>query len=215
MKLMLLGSPGAGKGTQADLICAAYKIPKISTGDILRSAIQQGTALGKAAKQNMDAGNLVPDEVVIGLVKERLVQPDCAAGFLLDGFPRTIAQAEALVNAGVNLDYVIAVDLSDDDVVKRLSGRRFHINSGRSYHVIYNPPKVANKDDLSGEELIQRSDDAEEVIRQRLEVYKRQTMPLIAFYKELAQQSELQFAVVSGIGGIVDVYQRIVLLIDP
>lgn len=209
MKLMLLGSPGAGKGTQGDLLCQAFHIPKISTGDILRSAITQGTALGQSAQAYMNVGNLVPDEVVIGLVKERLTQGDCAAGFLLDGFPRTIAQAQALLDQGVQLDHVVAIDLLDEEVVKRLSGRRFHVASGRSYHLVYHPPKVAGKDDMTGEDLIQREDDAEEVIRQRLGVYQRQTQPLIAFYQAQAKEGRVRFSMVSGLGEVEDVYSRI------
>lgn len=210
MKLMLLGSPGAGKGTQADLLCKAFHIPKISTGDILRSAIAQGTDLGKSAQTYMNAGNLVPDQVVIGLVKERLSEPDCARGFLLDGFPRTIAQAQALLDGGVQLDHVIAIDLSDEEVVRRLSGRRFHVASGRSYHLMYHPPKVMGKDDVTGEDLMQREDDAEDVILQRLAVYHRQTQPLIAFYQAQAADGRVHFSSVSGVGEVEDVYHRIV-----
>ncbi len=182
MRLILLGPPGAGKGTQATQICGKYAIPQISTGDMLRAAVKAGTALGLAAKKVMDAGQLVSDDVIIGLVQERIAQPDCARGFLFDGFPRTIPQAEAMKNAGVAIDVVLEIEVPDDAIIERMSGRRAHLASGRTYHVKYNPPKVAGKDDLTGEPLVQRDDDREETVRERLQVYQRQTRPLVDYY---------------------------------
>lgn len=182
MRLILLGPPGAGKGTQAAHICQRYAIAQISTGDMLRAAVKAGTPLGLAARQVMDAGQLVSDDIIVGLVRERLTQPDCARGFLFDGFPRTIAQAEAMKTAGVRLDVVLEIDVPDAAIVERMSGRRVHPASGRSYHLRFNPPKVAGKDDLSGEDLIQRDDDREETVRKRLEVYHAQTRPLVEYY---------------------------------
>ena len=182
MKLILLGAPGAGKGTQAKFICEKYGIPQISTGDMLRAAIKAGTPLGLAAKQVMDAGNLVSDDIIIGLVKDRLTQDDCKAGYLFDGFPRTIPQAEAMKQAGVALDFVLEIDVADSEIVQRMSGRRVHLASGRTYHIQFNPPKVAGKDDVTGEDLIQRDDDKEETVKKRLAVYHAQTLPLVDFY---------------------------------
>lgn len=182
MRLILLGPPGAGKGTQAAHICQRYAIAQISTGDMLRAAVKAGTPLGLAARQVMDAGQLVSDDIIVGLVRERLTQPDCAHGFLFDGFPRTIAQAEAMKTAGVRLDVVLEIDVPDAAIVERMSGRRVHPASGRSYHLRFNPPKVAGKDDLTGEDLIQRDDDREETVRKRLEVYHAQTRPLVEYY---------------------------------
>jgi adenylate kinase len=182
MRLILLGAPGAGKGTQAAFICKQFGIPQISTGDMLRAAVKAGSELGLAAKRVMDAGALVSDDIIIGLVKERIAQPDCARGFLFDGFPRTIPQAEAMKNAGVKIDVVLEIDVPDSAIIERMSGRLFHIASGRSYHVKFNPPKVAGKDDLTGEDLIQRDDDKEETVRKRLEVYQSQTRPLVEYY---------------------------------
>jgi len=183
MRLILLGAPGAGKGTQAAFICKRYGIPQISTGDMLRAAVKAGTPLGLAAKKVMDAGNLVSDDIIIGLVKERIAEPDCAGGFLFDGFPRTIPQAEAMKTAGVRLDVVLEIDVPDSVIVERMSGRRVHVASGRTYHVTLNPPKVADRDDATGEELIQRIDDHEETVLKRLAVYKAQTQPLVAYYE--------------------------------
>jgi adenylate kinase len=188
MRLVLLGPPGAGKGTQAQAICDRFRIPQISTGDMLRAAVAAGSALGRQAKTAMDAGGLVADDVIIGLVQERIGQPDCANGFLLDGFPRTVAQAEALRDAGVALDAVVAIVVPDAEIVRRLSGRRSHPASGRVYHVEFNPPKVPDRDDLTGEPLIQRDDDREETIRHRLATYHEQTAVLASFYGAIANR---------------------------
>ncbi|HTO57786.1 MAG TPA: adenylate kinase, partial [Pseudomonadales bacterium] len=194
MRLMLLGPPGAGKGTQAQYICDAYGIPQISTGDMLRAAVKAGTPLGKQVKKVMDSGALVSDDIIIALVKERIAQPDCGNGFLLDGFPRTIAQAQALIDAGVHLDGVLEIAVPPEEIVKRLSGRRVHEKSGRVYHVVYNPPKVADHDDETGEPLVQRKDDAEATVRQRLNVYHDQTFPLVDFYSKLAAKNGVRYA---------------------
>ncbi len=182
MKLILLGAPGAGKGTQAAFLCKKYGIPQISTGDMLRGAVKAGTELGVAAKKVMDAGGLVSDDIIIGLVKERIQQADCANGFLFDGFPRTIPQTEAMKAAGVKIDYVLEIDVPDSSIIERMSGRRVHVGSGRTYHVVFNPPKVAGKDDVTGEDLIQREDDKEETVRKRLDIYHQQTRPLVDYY---------------------------------
>ena len=182
MRLILLGAPGAGKGTQAKFICEKYGIPQISTGDMLRAAIKAGTPLGIEAKKVMDAGSLVSDDIIIGLVKDRLLQDDCKAGYLFDGFPRTLPQAEAMKIAGVVLDYVLEIDVADSEIVERMGGRRVHLASGRTYHVKFNPPKVEGKDDVTGEDLIQRDDDKEETVIKRLHVYHSQTQPLIEYY---------------------------------
>ncbi|MBT6411613.1 MAG: adenylate kinase [Betaproteobacteria bacterium] len=187
MRLILLGPPGAGKGTQAAYLMEKYNIPQISTGDMLRAAVKDGTDLGVEAKKFMDAGGLVPDTVIIGLVKERINQDDCSNGFLFDGFPRTIPQANALNDAGVDIDYVIEIDVNDEEIIKRLSGRRVHPESGRTYHVLFNTPKVEGIDDVSGEPLVQRDDDKEETIKKRLEVYHEQTELLIGYYSDLAR----------------------------
>lgn len=190
MRIILLGPPGAGKGTQAQLISKEFGIPQISTGDMLRAAIKEGTELGKLAKSVMDAGQLVSDDLIIDLVKDRISQPDCANGCIFDGFPRTIAQAEALSAAGVDIDYVIEISVPDDEIVSRMSGRRVHLASGRTYHVVYNPPKVEGIDDVTGEPLVQRDDDKEEVVRDRLSVYHAQTAALIDYYQQVAQSGE-------------------------
>ncbi len=190
MRLILLGPPGAGKGTQASYITGAYGIPQISTGDMLRTAIREGAPLGLAAKKVMDAGNLVSDDIIIGLVKDRLRAPDCANGYLFDGFPRTIPQADAMKDAGVALDYVLEIDVPDAAIVERMSGRRVHLASGRSYHVRFNPPKVPGKDDVTGEDLIQRGDDKEETVTQRLGVYHAQTKPLVDYYMKWAASGD-------------------------
>ena len=182
MRLILLGAPGAGKGTQATFLCQKYGIPQVSTGDMLRAAVKEGTPLGIAAKKVMDSGALVSDDIIIGLVKERIAQADCAKGFLFDGFPRTIAQADAMKNAGVKIDVVLEIDVPDEAIVERMSGRRAHLPSGRTYHVKFNPPKVAGIDDVSGEPLVQRADDSEETVKKRLEVYHAQTRPLVDYY---------------------------------
>ena len=188
MRLILLGAPGAGKGTQAAFICQKFGIPQISTGDMLRAAVEAGTAMGEAAKKVMDAGRLVSDDIIIALVKERLVQPDCARGFLFDGFPRTIPQADAMKAAGVKLDVVLEIDVPEQAIIERMSGRRVHLASGRTYHVKHNPPQVEGRDDVTGEPLIQRDDDKEETVKKRLEVYSAQTRPLVYYYQEWARK---------------------------
>src|SRR5512135_3229604 len=182
MKLILLGAPGAGKGTQANYIKEKFGIPQISTGDMLRAAVKAGTPLGVAAKKIMDAGGLVSDDIIINLVKERIKEADCANGFLFDGFPRTIPQAQAMKDAGIPIDYVVEIDVDDGEIVKRMSGRRVHLASGRTYHVVFNPPKVAGRDDVTGEDLVQRDDDQEETVKKRLAVYHDQTKPLVDYY---------------------------------
>jgi len=188
--MILLGPPGAGKGTQAAFLCKHFGIPQVSTGDMLRAAVEAGTPLGLAAKKVMDSGALVSDEIIISLVKERITQPDCAKGFLFDGFPRTIAQADAMKKAGVKLDAVLEMDVPDQTIIERMSGRLFHIPSGRSYHVLFNPPKVDGVDDVTGEALIQRDDDKEATVRKRLEVYQSQTRPLVEYYTRWAAQGD-------------------------
>ena len=189
MRLILLGAPGAGKGTQAKFICEKFSIPQISTGEMLRGAVKAGTPLGIEAKKVMDSGGLVSDDIIIGLVKDRLTQPDCMNGYLFDGFPRTIPQAQAMKDAGVPLDYVLEIDVPFASIIERISGRRVHLASGRTYHLRYNAPQVAGKDDLTGEELIQRDDDQEETVRKRLEVYNAQTRPLVEFYSLWANKT--------------------------
>ena len=211
MRLILLGAPGAGKGTQAAVICKRYGIPQISTGDMLRSAVKAGTPLGVAAKKVMDSGSLVGDDIIIGLVKERIREPDCATGFLFDGFPRTIPQADAMKAAGVNLDYVLEIDVPDSAIVERMSGRRVHVASGRTYHLRFNPPKVEGHDDVTGEELIQRVDDLEETVTRRLEVYARQTRPLVEYYQHWAASGEPgapAYRRIIGIGTVEDISER-------
>ena len=212
MRLILLGAPGAGKGTQAAFICQRFGIPQISTGDMLRAAVKAGTPLGLAAKKVMDSGALVSDDIIIGLVKERLTQPDCAKGFLFDGFPRTIPQAEAMKNAGVMLDHVLEIDVPDAAIIERMSGRRVHAASGRTYHVKFNPPKVEGKDDATGEPLIQREDDKEETVRKRLDVYQKQTRPLVDYYSQWAARGEAgapRYARVSGLGSVDEITARV------
>ncbi|HWM44537.1 MAG TPA: adenylate kinase [Burkholderiales bacterium] len=204
MRLILLGPPGAGKGTQAQLIRAQFGIPQISTGDMLRVAIKAGTPLGKEARRVMDAGQLVSDDVIIDLVIERLKQVDCKAGYLFDGFPRTIPQAEALKKAGCAIDYVLEIDVPDEEIITRMSGRRVHPGSGRVYHVKFNPPRVEGKDDVTGEPLVQRDDDKEETVRRRLEVYRRQTRPLIEHYRN----QPVNYRRISGLGSVDEVTQR-------
>jgi adenylate kinase len=212
MRLILLGAPGAGKGTQATFICQRFGIPQISTGDMLRAAVKAGTPLGLAAKQVMDAGGLVSDEIIIGLVKERIAQPDCAAGFLFDGFPRTIPQADAMKAAGVKLDHVIEIDVPDEAIIERMSGRRAHLPSGRTYHLRFNPPKVEGLDDVSGEPLIQRDDDQEETVRKRLRVYHSQTRPLVDYYSGWAaggQAGAPRYARIAGTGSVDEITARV------
>ncbi|HDS1736148.1 adenylate kinase [Pseudomonas sp. BP8] len=203
MRVILLGAPGAGKGTQAKFITEKFGIPQISTGDMLRAAVKAGTPLGLEAKAIMDAGKLVSDELIINLVKDRIAQADCANGFLFDGFPRTIPQAEALVTAGVELDAVVEIAVEDEEIVQRIAGRRVHEGSGRVYHVVYNPPKVEGKDDVTGEELVQRKDDTEETVRHRLSVYHDQTKPLVAFYQNLAAANgKPKYSHIEGVGSV-------------
>jgi len=209
MRLILLGPPGAGKGTQAQFICDEYGIPQISTGDMLRAAVKAGTPLGRKVKQVMDSGALVSDDIIVALVKERISHDDCRNGFLFDGFPRTIPQAEALVSASIDLDVVLEISVPDDEIVKRLSGRRVHPASGRVYHVAYNPPKVANKDDETGDALVQRDDDKEETIRHRLKVYRDQTLPLVDFYRKRASMSSVRYERVSGNGSVEDIKRAV------
>lgn len=212
MRLILLGAPGAGKGTQAAFIKEHFGIPQISTGDMLRAAVREGTPLGLAAKKVMDAGNLVSDEIIIGLVKERLKAPDCARGYLFDGFPRTIIQADALKDAHVALDVVLEIDVPYDDIITRMSGRRVHVASGRTYHTVFNPPKKAGFDDETGEPLIQREDDKEETVRKRLDVYEAQTRPLVEYYASWAAQSPTlapRHCKISGLGSVEEIRQRV------
>ncbi|MDB5728126.1 MAG: adenylate kinase [Noviherbaspirillum sp.] len=205
MRLILLGAPGAGKGTQANFIKEKYGIPQISTGDMLRAAVKEGTPLGLEAKKVMDAGGLVSDDIIIGLVKNRLAQPDCAKGYLFDGFPRTIPQADAMKDAGVGIDYVLEIDVPDDAIIERMSGRRVHQPSGRTYHVKFNPPKVEGKDDVTGEDLIQRDDDHEETVKKRLSVYHNQTEVLVDYYNKWAKSGQPgapQYRRISGVGPV-------------
>ena len=205
MRLILLGGPGAGKGTQAAFITEHFSVPQISTGDMLRAAVKAGTALGRQAKAVMDTGGLVSDDLILGLVKERIAEPDCADGFLFDGFPRTIAQAEALKEQGVGIDYVVEIAVDDDEIIRRMSGRRVHLASGRTYHIVFNPPRIAGKDDLTGEDLIQRDDDQEAVVKKRLSVYHEQTEPLIAYFRawqEAGGETAPTFIRIEGIGGV-------------
>ena len=211
MRLILLGAPGAGKGTQATFICQAYGIPQISTGDMLRAAVKAGTEMGLAAKKVMDAGGLVGDDIIIGLVKERITHADCANGFLFDGFPRTIPQADAMKHAGVKLDCVLEIDVPFDAIIERMSGRRVHVASGRTYHVKFNPPKQDGIDDLTGEPLIQRDDDREETVKKRLEVYSAQTRPLVDYYAQWAQsqpQDAPKYRAISGTGTVEEIKER-------
>ena len=207
MRIILLGSPGSGKGTQAQFITEKFAIPQISTGDMLRAAVREGTPLGIEAKKVMDAGGLVSDDIILGLIKERISQADCKNGYLLDGFPRTIAQAEGLANMGVELDYVLEIAVDDEEIIKRMSGRRVHLNSGRTYHVVFNPPKQEGLDDLTGEALIQRDDDQEETVRKRLAVYHQQTKPLVGFYSAAGQSAK--FATIAGVGSVSDITAKV------
>ena len=212
MRIILLGAPGAGKGTQANYIRDKFGIPQISTGDMLRAAVKAGTQLGLEAKKFMDAGALVPDEVIIGLVKERIKEADCANGFLFDGFPRTIPQAEAMKEAGVDIDYVVEIDVPDEEIIKRMSGRRVHLASGRTYHGVFNPPKMAGKDDITGEDLIQREDDKEETVMKRLEVYHSQTKPLVSYYSSWAESGSPgapRHVKIAGVGSVENIRDQI------
>jgi adenylate kinase len=212
MRLILLGAPGAGKGTQAAFICQKFGIPQISTGDMLRAAVKAGTAMGLAAKKTMDGGSLVSDDIIIGLVKERLTQPDCANGFLFDGFPRTLPQADAMKAAGVKIDVVLEIDVPEEAIIERMSGRRVHLASGRTYHVKHNPPKVAGRDDATGEPLIQRDDDQEDTVRKRLQIYRDQTRPLIDYYAQWAASGDAaapRLVRVSGTGSVEEIAARV------
>ncbi|MCK5263670.1 MAG: adenylate kinase [Gammaproteobacteria bacterium] len=212
MRLILLGGPGAGKGTQAGFITKKYNIPQISTGDMLRAAVKAGTELGIEAKKVMDAGGLVSDELILGLVKERIQESDCANGFLFDGFPRTLAQADSLKEQGVEIDGVVEIDVDDAEIIKRMSGRRVHLDSGRTYHIVFNPPKIEGKDDETGEDLIQRADDQEETVKKRLDVYHEQTEPLIGYYTNWANSGEAgspKYHKIAGIGGVEDIRDAI------
>lgn len=206
MKIILLGPPGAGKGTQAKFICSKFNIPLIATGDMLRAAVATGSSLGLRVKEIIESGKLVSDDIMVSLVQERIAQTDCVNGFLLDGFPRTIAQAKALTDAKINIDYVIAITVDDEEIVRRMSGRRVHKASGRTYHVVYNPPREKNKDDITGDVLIQREDDVEDVVRKRLEVYYAQTKPLIQYYQA---DDAVKFIKIEGTGSIETIAQKI------
>ena len=218
MRLILLGGPGAGKGTQANYIKEKFQIPQISTGDMLRAAVKAGSELGKKAKEFMDSGGLVPDEVIIGLVKERIQQDDCQQGFLFDGFPRTIPQADAMKAAAVPIDAVVDINVPDDEIIKRMSGRRAHLASGRTYHVVFNPPKEEGKDDVTGEPLVQRDDDKEETVRKRLEVYHSQTEPLIDYYKNWEKSGEAgapKYIRIEGVGQVIEIRDQIFSALGP
>ena len=212
MRVILLGGPGAGKGTQAGFIKDKYNIPQISTGDMLRAHVKSGSELGKAAKKIMDAGGLVSDDIIMGMIKERIQQDDCKNGYLFDGFPRTLPQADALKDGGIPVDAVVEIDVDDAEIIKRMSGRRVHLASGRTYHVMFNPPKVAGKDDVTGEDLIQRDDDQEETVKKRLDVYHEQTEPLIEYYSKWAASGEANapaYHKIAGVGGVEDIRDAI------
>jgi adenylate kinase len=209
MKIILLGPPGAGKGTQAQFICREFEIPQISTGDMLRAAVSAGTDLGRRVKAVMDSGALVSDDIIIDLVRERIAQKDCANGFLFDGFPRTIVQADALDSAGVRIEVVLEITVPDEEIIKRMSGRRVHPGSGRTYHVEYNPPEREGLDDVTGEPLIQRDDDMEDTVRERLSVYREQTAPLVGYYRERADGDKLRYVTVNGLGKVEEIQQEI------
>ena len=212
MRIILLGAPGAGKGTQANFIKTKYNIPQISTGDMLRAAVKAGTALGLQVKQVMESGSLVSDEIILALVKDRITADDCAKGFLFDGFPRTVAQADSLKNQGVTIDHVVEIDVDDEEIIKRMSGRRVHLASGRTYHVIFNPPQITGKDDETGEDLVQREDDQEKVVRERLKVYHQQTKPLIRYYSGWAASGDTaapRHCKINGIGSVENIREQI------
>lgn len=211
MRFILLGGPGAGKGTQAQYISEKFDVPQISTGNMLRAAVKAGSQLGLAAKKVMDAGELVSDDIIMGLIRERIQQPDCESGYLLDGFPRTLAQAEAMKAEGIGIDFVVEINVPDEEIIKRMSGRRVHLPSGRTYHVVFNPPEVNDKDDVTGEPLIQRDDDKEDTVRQRLAVYHEQTMPLIDHYSKWAEADDRapRYIRVGGVGTVEEIRDRI------
>ncbi len=211
MRIILLGSPGSGKGTQAQFITEKFAIPQISTGDMLRAAVREGTPLGLEAKKVMDAGGLVSDEIILGLIKERIAQEDCSNGFLLDGFPRTIAQAEGLKKMAVDVDHVIEIAVNDGEIINRMAGRRVHLASGRTYHTEYNPPKQDGLDDVTGEALIQRDDDKEETVRKRLNVYHEQTKPLVSYYSDPGQQSK--FTSIAGVGAVSEITEKVLAVL--
>ncbi|HZJ95776.1 MAG TPA: adenylate kinase [Thiopseudomonas sp.] len=215
MRIILLGAPGAGKGTQAGFITKKYNIPQISTGDMLRAAVKAESPLGLEVKNVMETGGLVSDDIIIALIKERILADDCANGFLFDGFPRTIPQAEALLEAGIEIDHVIEIAVEDEEIVSRIAGRRMHPASGRTYHIEHNPPKVAGKDDETGEDLIQRDDDKEETVRHRLSVYHSQTKPLIAFYQDLAATNgKLKYSAIEGVGSVDEITAKVLAALD-
>jgi len=209
MRAILLGGPGSGKGTQARFITEKFCIPQISTGDMLRAAVREGTPLGVEAKKIMDAGQLVSDQIMLGLIKERIVFDDCKNGFLLDGFPRTIAQADGLAEMGINIDHVIELTVDDEEIVRRLSGRRIHLSSGRTYHIEFNPPLRDNLDDETGEPLVQRKDDSEETVRKRLAVYHEQTKPLVGYYRKKAQERLLIYSAIKGVGKVEEITAKV------
>ncbi|NOQ13413.1 MAG: adenylate kinase [Methyloprofundus sp.] len=209
MRVILLGSPGSGKGTQAQFITEKYTIPQISTGDMLRAAVRAGSDLGKAAKKIMDAGGLVSDDIILGLIKDRITDTDCANGFLLDGFPRTITQAEGLFAMGIQVDHVLEIAVEDEQIIQRMGGRRVHLDSGRTYHIEFNPPKESGKDDVTGESLVQREDDKEETVKKRLEVYHQQTKPLVGFYRGMATQGTVKFSSIEGVGAVKDITTKV------
>ena len=214
MRVILLGGPGAGKGTQANYIKDRYGIPQISTGDMLRAHVKAGSDLGVAAKKIMDEGGLVSDDIIMGMVKERIAEDDCKSGYLFDGFPRTIPQAESLKAAGIAIDAVVEIDVPDDEIIKRMSGRRVHLASGRTYHVSFNPPKEEGQDDVTGEPLIQRDDDQEDTVRARLKIYHDQTEPLINFYSSAAAAGECKYVKINGVGGVDDIRDQIFTGLD-
>lgn len=217
MRLVLLGGPGAGKGTQAQYISERFSIPQISTGDMLRAAVKSGSALGVEAKKVMDSGQLVSDNIIMGLIRERIRQQDCGNGYLLDGFPRTLAQAEAMKNEHIDIDFVVEIEVPDADIIKRMSGRRAHLPSGRTYHITFNPPKVADVDDVTGEPLTQREDDKEDTVRERLVVYHEQTEPLTAYYSQWAASTESnapRHVKIEGVGGVEDIRDRIIEILQ-
>ncbi|GHA12449.1 adenylate kinase [Arenicella chitinivorans] len=217
MRLILLGGPGAGKGTQASFITEKFGIPQISTGDMLRAAVEAGTELGKEAKKIMDAGKLISDEIITGMVKERVQAADCANGYLLDGFPRTIPQADAMREFGIDVDFVVEISVDDAEIIKRMSGRRAHLASGRTYHVLYNPPKVEGLDDVTGEPLVQRDDDQEETVRKRLDVYHAQTEPLIGYYQSFAASGEEnapRYVQIEGVGSVESIRHNILTALE-
>ena len=214
MRVILLGSPGSGKGTQAQFLTEKFNIPQISTGDMLRAAVKAGTTLGIEAKKVMDTGGLVSDDIILGLIKQRIAEADCNNGFLLDGFPRTIAQAEGLGAMGVDIDHVIEIAVADEENIKRLGGRRVHLESGRTYHIQFNPPKMEGVDDVTGEPLIQRYDDKEDTVRRRLEVYHQQTKPLVDFYSQAAEQGRVIFTSIAGVGEVSEITDKILAVLS-